>query len=74
LLLKEDDRTGEVIIDHIKIEGFIFYDRKCDTCMNYEVYYETYDAFICAYCNKWLEPKCGDPGCQYCKDRPIKPL
>lgn len=69
----EDDDTGEVIINDIRIEGFIF-DKKCSKCDNFLIYYEKYDVFICAYCNEWTERKCGDINCEYCKNRPDRPL
>jgi len=31
-----------------------------------------HDAYFCENCG-WLEPKCGDPKCEFCKDRPDKP-
>ena len=33
-----------------------------------------YDAYYCVVCNKWLNPGCGDPNCEFCKDRPEKPI
>lgn len=32
-----------------------------------------YDAWFCSKCNVWLERKCPDEDCEYCKDRPDKP-
>jgi len=69
----EDENSGEVIIDNIRIGGFI-YDEKCKKCNNFLVYYEKYDAFFCAYCNEWVESKCRDKECEFCKSRPEKPL
>lgn len=70
----EDDDTGEVIIDDTRIEGFIFDEEKCKKCNNSLIYYEKYDAFFCAYCNEWTGKKCGDINCEYCKNRPVRPL
>lgn len=69
----EDDNTCEVLIDDIRIEGFI-HDEKCKKCNNFIIHHEKYDAYFCAYCNEWLEEKCGDPHCEYCKSRPDRPL
>lgn len=33
-----------------------------------------YDAFWCHSCNLWLEEKCKDSTCVYCKDRPSVPM
>lgn len=71
--ISEDTKTGEVIIDDKRIGGFIV-DSKCVKCNNYEVYCERYDAYFCAFCNEWLEEKCSDHTCYFCKDRPDKPL
>lgn len=69
----EDDDTCEVVIGDKRIDGFIF-DEKCKKCSNFIIHYEKYDAFFCAYCNEWTEKACGDPDCEYCKNRPEKPL
>ena len=34
---------------------------------------ECYDAYFCLECKVWLEDKCGDLECRYCKDRPDIP-
>ncbi|NLC46246.1 MAG: hypothetical protein GX766_03755 [Firmicutes bacterium] len=69
----EDFEKGEVIINDIRIEGFIA-GKKCSVCGNCEIYYEEYDSFFCAYCNEWAEEKCADPDCMFCSARPKKPL
>ena len=33
-----------------------------------------YDAYYCSNCNVWLDPKCGDPNCVFCKDRYETPV
>lgn len=33
-----------------------------------------YDANYDEDTNEWTEPVCGDPECEYCKDRPERPL
>ncbi len=47
---------------------------KCHSCHTSAIYHETFDAYFCAYCNIWLEKKCGDSECDYCPNRPDKPL
>ena len=32
-----------------------------------------HDCFYCKNCNLWLEEKCDDEECEYCRDRPPKP-
>jgi len=33
------------------------------------IYNTKYDAYYCPVCLKWLEDKCGDPNCSFCKER-----
>ena len=42
-------------------------------CLNIGEYSERYDACYCSDCNVWLDCKCGDPGCEFCADRPEVP-
>jgi len=36
-------------------------------------YNEDFDAAYCATCREWLESRCLDPLCEYCRARPAKP-
>lgn len=45
----------------------------CPNCNKLGYYSERFDAFVCASCNTWLEPKCESCTCAYCIDRPEKP-
>ncbi len=48
--------------------------RLCPTC-NKQVYYSyRYDALFSIKCNEWLEENCGDPYCEFCSNRPSRPL
>ena len=38
------------------------------------VYSEEYDTYYNAKTNEWVEDKCDDPTCEYCINRPAKPL
>jgi len=38
------------------------------------LYSERYDAYYCSFCNEWLDPKCIDPECFFCPNRPDRPL
>ncbi|MCQ6282567.1 hypothetical protein [Bacillus sp. EB600] len=68
---KKDDL---VIIDEFEIEGFIDKEQYCSICKFTLVYYEDFDAYFCPNCNYWTESNCGDPRCDYCSNRPEKPL
>jgi hypothetical protein len=38
------------------------------------VYSEEYDAYYDEDTNEWLDDKCDDPTCEFCMNRPEKPL
>jgi hypothetical protein len=70
----KEDAGGRVLIDGYVIDGFVDDETHCRTCGGPRVYYDDYDAFFCPECNLWLESRCDDPGCSYCRNRPDKPL
>ena len=76
-IIVENEQDGTVTIDGaITIDGLVMdiKDAQCDKCQSEVIYYDDYDAYFCAYCNVWLEDRCGEPGCGYCANRPEKPL
>jgi len=38
------------------------------------VYSEKYDTYYNEETNEWVEDKCDDPTCEFCINRPDKPL
>lgn len=46
----------------------------CPKCLEITKYNHTYDCYYCEHCNIWLESTCPDTDCEYCKQRPEKPL
>ncbi|ACM61770.1 hypothetical protein B0S90_0209 [Caldicellulosiruptor bescii] len=46
----------------------------CPFCLSESLYNYQYDAYYCERCNIWLEPKCEDDSCEFCKNRPLRPL
>lgn len=42
---------------------------RCNKCSSLGEYCKTHDAYYCSVCNTWLEPKCSDIDCKFCKDR-----
>lgn len=47
--------------------------KKCKRRDECEIYYlKEYDAFICLYCDDWLDKACKNK-CKYCEHRPDKP-
>ena len=71
-VIEHEDR-GVVRIGDQELEGFIN-DARCTNCDRCRIYHDRFDAYFCAECNVWLEGACTDPGCQYCSNRPEKPL
>ena len=51
---------------------------KCPICgqdsPKYSFWDGGFDAYYCKDCNEWIDEKCFDPECEFCKDRPEKPL
>ena len=73
LSVTENDEKGVVVIDGREIDGFID-ERVCQKCERARIYYDEYDAFFCAFCKMWLESRCSDATCEYCRSRPEKPI
>ncbi|NHM34038.1 hypothetical protein [Neobacillus terrae] len=69
-----EQKDDLVIIDEFEIEGFIDKEQCCSVCKFHLVYYEDFDAYFCPNCNYWTESNCGDLDCDYCSNRPEKPL
>jgi hypothetical protein len=40
----------------------------------YIQYSEKYDAYYSTLRNEWLDDPCDDPECEYCPNRPSRPL
>lgn len=45
----------------------------CVKCGTVCVRNDRYDTYYCPECMVWVESKCQDPDCYFCKDRPLKP-
>lgn len=69
----EYNNSEKAIIDNLKIDGFVT-GKKCSKCNNKLIYYKKYDSHFCANCNEWTEKSCGDPNCEFCANRPNRPL
>lgn len=70
----ENIEKCEVLIGDQAIPGWIINEEKCPQCNNFQIYHDNYDSEFCAYENKWLSSVCGDETCDYCKNRPSRPL
>jgi hypothetical protein len=51
-----------------------FYMRKRHACESVVDYSEDHDAYFCRDCNVWTETGCSDVRCNFCRDRPARPL
>ena len=71
-LIVEDKTNGVVIIDGVRVWGFI--DDRVGECLHLRIYSERHDAYFCANEDEWLERACGDESCQFCRERPAHPL
>ncbi|WP_397539108.1 hypothetical protein [Rummeliibacillus pycnus] len=69
--VKDDDK---VVIDGFEFYGHIEQEQFCSKCEFNLVYNEDFDAYFCPKCNYWNEAQCSDPDCEYCPNRPEKPL
>jgi hypothetical protein len=72
-VIRMEPQDNLVIIDGFSLEGWVD-QGVCEACGEPRVYYVAYDAFFCATCNRWLEFRCEDPGCDLCACRPARPL
>ncbi|MEK6800531.1 MAG: hypothetical protein AABY05_01230 [Nanoarchaeota archaeon] len=63
-------RCGDEVC--LLIEGQIY--NNCPECGTKTCYSEKYDTTFCSKCNKWLEDCCNDSGCEFCAQRPEKPI
>jgi len=42
-------------------------------CTRPRSYSERWDAYYCKECDVWVEARCGDAECEFCRDRPERP-
>lgn len=46
---------------------------RCPSCLRNAVRNDLHDSYACKTCDRWTEPKCTHPKCQFCKTRPGRP-
>ena len=61
---RKGKNIGAAILDHFEIPE--------DT--KHIKYSAKYDAYYDEELNEWTEPKCSDPECEFCTNRPLTPL
>lgn len=42
-------------------------------CTHPRQYSARYDSYYCERCDAWVEARCGDPDCEFCRGRPDRP-
>ena len=71
--MKIIESNNTIKIDQEEIIGFIAKEN-CPKCNTKQIYYAKFDSCFCPKCNIWLETQCSDLNCNYCHNRPAKPL
>lgn len=72
--MKIVEKDGKIRIGDLEFYGQIQHGSKCAACKANLIYYDAFDTYFCPKCNEWTEPKCSDPSCTYCPNRPDTPL
>ena len=73
--MSNEDIKGKLVASNGSVIPRLEVEQACPTCKTKLIYSESHDALFCAACNEWREhPCCGDPSCEYCGGRPLKPL
>lgn len=69
-------KVKEMLGSNIDIDSIEQADitEKCPFCSSPSLYSYDYDAYYCEKCNVWLEAECGDENCEFCRERPERPL
>jgi hypothetical protein len=73
VFVNKSEENGALFIDGNKFDGFID-DALCPKCSEPRIYSNKYDAYFCTTCNEWLESACESATCEFCRNRPNKPL
>jgi hypothetical protein len=63
----------DVMVRHIKWLSDSFYAARSEMVQTAE-YSEEYDSYFLRESNEWVEAKCSDPNCEFCVNRPERPL
>jgi hypothetical protein len=45
----------------------------CTRCKTRLLRDGSFDAYYCPRCDRWAEDTCGDPECEFCSGRPLRP-
>lgn len=46
----------------------------CNRCGQRLLMSDEFDALYCGRCNRWVDSRCSQPDCGFCRRRPAKPL
>lgn len=66
--------NGSIVTIGAEDNNQLLSDEECPKCGLPIFYNYNYDSKFCVNCNVWLEHTCKDPECDFCADRPEKPI
>jgi len=73
--IEESEAGGTVAIDDVVIRGFVMTETACPKCGQSSTVFDfDHDAQFCPQLNEWIEPACSDARCEFCSNRPARPL
>ncbi|MDE4086240.1 MULTISPECIES: hypothetical protein [unclassified Planococcus (in: firmicutes)] len=70
----KQDEKGLYLLADKKFINWMDVHTFCHTCMDPLTFDNEFDASYCASCNEWREERCSDISCEYCENRPERPL
>lgn len=73
--MKTESVEGTFVDGNGNVIPRLAHDDRCGACDEKLFYHAKHDSYFCASCNEWREAACcTDPSCEYCGDRPARPL
>jgi len=70
----KQNQQGLYLVANKKFINWMEVHTYCHTCLAALTFDDEFDASYCATCNEWREEMCNDSSCEYCENRPTRPL
>ena len=70
----KQDQQGLYLMANKKLINWMEVHTYCQHCLSPLAFDDEFDASYCAGCNEWREEACSDIDCEYCENRPKRPL
>ncbi|MCH4824879.1 MAG: hypothetical protein N2C11_05085 [Planococcus sp. (in: firmicutes)] len=70
----KQDQQGLYLVANKRFINWMDVHTYCHTCLDALIFDDEFDASYCASCNEWREEPCTDISCEYCENRPKRPL